>query len=78
MWKRRSAITYSDTAYSPATDLDGTPRPPGAEDAGAYERRQALPSPGSALRSRPPRYPGSCDSILAARSRLEPEIVSAS
>jgi len=32
------AIGYSDTAYSPATDLDGNPRPPGAEDAGAYER----------------------------------------
>ena len=31
------AIGYSDTAYSPATDLDGNPRPPGAEDAGAYE-----------------------------------------
>jgi hypothetical protein len=32
------AISYSDTAYSPATDLGGNPRPAGAEDAGAYER----------------------------------------
>jgi hypothetical protein len=31
------AIGYSDTAYSPATDLDGTPRPQGAEDAGAFQ-----------------------------------------
>jgi hypothetical protein len=31
------AISYSDTAYSPATDLDGNPRPPGAEDAGAFQ-----------------------------------------
>jgi hypothetical protein len=31
------AISFSDTAYSPATDLDGTPRPAGAEDAGADE-----------------------------------------
>ena len=35
---RSPAISYSDTAYSPATDLDGTPRPAGTEDAGAYER----------------------------------------
>jgi hypothetical protein len=31
------AIGYSDTAYSPATDLDGNPRRPGAEDAGAFQ-----------------------------------------
>jgi hypothetical protein len=31
------AIGYSDTAYSPATDLDGNPRPPGAEDPGAFQ-----------------------------------------
>ncbi len=31
------AIGYTDTTYSPAYDLDGIPRPAGAEDAGAYE-----------------------------------------
>ena len=31
------AIGYSDSAYSPATDLAGNPRRPGAEDAGAFQ-----------------------------------------
>ena len=31
------AIGYSNTAYSPARDLNGNPRPPGAEDAGAFQ-----------------------------------------
>jgi Right handed beta helix region len=32
------ALGYTDTVFSPAVDYDGTPRPAGAEDAGAYER----------------------------------------
>jgi hypothetical protein len=32
------ALGYTDTAYSPAVDFDGVPRPAGAEDAGAHER----------------------------------------
>jgi len=31
------AIGFTDTTYSPPFDLDGNARPPGAEDAGAYE-----------------------------------------
>jgi hypothetical protein len=38
------AIGYTDTAYSPAYDLEGNVRLPGSEDAGAYEFRQASPS----------------------------------
>jgi hypothetical protein len=32
------ALGYTDSSYSPAYDIDGNPRPPGAEDAGAFER----------------------------------------
>jgi hypothetical protein len=31
------AIGYTDTAYSPAYDLEGNVRPAGSEDAGAFE-----------------------------------------
>jgi hypothetical protein len=31
------ALGYSNTAYSPAKDLNGNPRPPGGEDAGAFQ-----------------------------------------
>ncbi|TML12730.1 MAG: hypothetical protein E6G31_08760 [Actinobacteria bacterium] len=31
------AIDYSNSAYSPAKDLNGNPRPPGGEDAGAFQ-----------------------------------------
>lgn len=33
------ALGYTDTVFSPAVDRDGVPRPRGAEDAGAFERR---------------------------------------
>lgn len=32
-----SAIGHTDTRYSPSTDIEGTPRPAGQEDAGAYQ-----------------------------------------
>jgi len=32
------ALGYTDAVFSPAVDYEGTPRPAGAEDAGAYER----------------------------------------